>query len=553
MGYASKIFIFSVGIGCLSAHVPFNPALDKNCEPVKFDSDQDILRGSLRMFKKNSLEMSFAYNATRSLEEIVFIWDKNWHNIVSKKPEPWVQWNKEDEDQKRLFRYFIFYDVMGIMEHDFRKLDKECQKQYLQSELVRRPAAVDPEVSPFFLKSVGQLTKEFKNYKKGHLSADAPGYFTVLDGYKILKEQGLMEALHQTDIRYLQASNPGAAFQLASNFDCLEGDVAKSGLEGMNKRPVQGENAVSCTMGAGILRAYFVKPEKRDLLSGLSNKFDKNNHGLVRIDGALSIDDIKNISVGVHKNVVVTSGYYAPFIRTQEDDLTGIGGIIRKGDNYPKSTNALALSNKKIPHDRIEFLFKNKIASADRNPVYAFNGAIEEDSLLVHQIFAASFNLHDMYAENGKPVTRKDRFVDGISQKEGKQQQKNAQIVLKAMYKGTVLSAALLGCKKLFLTLVGAGAFYNEVAWIMEALHDELILESIRYTGIEVVLVIFPDIRSGRGLDGKNFNEIEEGVLSENDLKQGKRGTALKKIYEHVDALNAKIMVNSFARALQSI
>lgn len=68
-----------------------------------------------------------------------------------------------------------------------------------------------------------------------------------------------------------------------------------------------------------------------------------------------------------------------------------------------------------------------------------------------------------------------------------------ARLVLEAAYEATfcatVLNAADTGCHRLYLTLLGGGAFGNEASWIVSAI--ERALELNRMSGLEVLIVSY--------------------------------------------------------------
>ena len=172
------------------------------------------------------------------------------------------KWKLADDNAGRLFRFLVFDDLMGKSEDLFVKdagkygglasLDLEKYK----SNDPWKKWAVDKKQSPFNLETVGELKKQFAQFKKKNNPALKPGEITLIDGFAIRDDpkQGLMDALRETDIRYLQAQHPGGVFQIASNFNCLEGGVGTGTLSHMIKMAVQGENAVFGTLGGGFIR-----------------------------------------------------------------------------------------------------------------------------------------------------------------------------------------------------------------------------------------------------------------------------------------------------------
>jgi hypothetical protein len=458
---------------------------------------------------------------------------------------PWNQWHKDDLAKGRLFRPFVFYDVMGITEDVFQDIYKKNPTKFpiiqaLITSTDPKSGSKAPQItdsaftdllqpyafagrkallgSEFSTPTIKELRNYFKTTIKSQTPSSTPGKFTILNGYKILqgddtthttqwsnKETGILAAIKYTDIRYLQEAHPGATFQLASNFNCLEGGRGEPGakLEEMQHQPVQGENASLGTMGATIIRKYVYHDNKNiNLLEQLKDKITVDEKGIVTgVATPLEDKDILDIAIGLHENVAVTSGYYPPYVRFNDDDLTDIGGkkgvkLDIKNDN---EKNNLKNNNTMISKDYIRYLFTNRIVDWGRNPVFVFNSIINKD-IRINQVFTAGLDLkhYKFSASNPKDV-------------------KTAKVLLEAAYEGTVLAAAKAGSTKLFLTLVGAGAFGNEISWILDALDTIDIKEMVRRTGMEVILVLYPDIRAGRGLSNEEINAIGSKITKLNN------------------------------------
>jgi hypothetical protein len=78
-----------------------------------------------------------------------------------------------------------------------------------------------------------------------------------------------------------------------------------------------------------------------------------------------------------------------------------------------------------------------------------------------------------------------------------------ARLILEATYEATLCSALInlerTGCNKVFLTLVGGGAFGNENNWILESL--EMAISKFRYSPLEIRIVSY-------GSSNKNVHEL---------------------------------------------
>ncbi len=112
-------------------------------------------------------------------------------------------------------------------------------------------------------------------------------------------------------------------FQIASTpFGPLEGGMAmqSSFLENMFPHAVQGEEACVATAGAAFWRKYCMG-EPHYLLKNLRNKLPMHGHFTADSRHKVSIDkkaledysydpdDIQKVCIGLHTDVVVTSGY----------------------------------------------------------------------------------------------------------------------------------------------------------------------------------------------------------------------------------------------------
>ncbi len=428
-------------------------------------------------------------------------------------------WCKQDHQSGMLFRPYVFYDVMGTMEWDFQGQPKkkgashdwenarkksgiltaiwnangdasQLKAEDFKDELESYPGRQALLGSKFEVKSVDALRTAIKTGKK----SSTPGSFEILDGYQLSgrkagakdayepgDEKKVLEALKQTDVRYLIETHPGAVFQLASNANCLEGKMFTKRLEEMQSHPAQGEEASLATMGGAIIRKYGLK-EQPSLLKGLAEKkiIKLNAIDFSRITNVNSLakpdDDIGVIAIGIHGNVPVTSGYAMPWSKSlpQESPLDEKNERVRfLSDNYFVAQRETE---------------KGSGIWISRDPLMVFNKFINyADRKPVDLILTTAFDIDRGHIDGDKNM---------ISQV--------AKTVLKAAYLGTILATAYLGKKELYLTLVGTGAFGNPFDFVIDAFKvdgklDDEIVSVVRDYGIKVTFVIYPDLKVGRG------------------------------------------------------
>lgn len=411
-------------------------------------------------------------------------------------------WRNADVAAGRLFRPYVFYDVMGVMEWDFkgRKNDGKPDlklfrpldgDRYNQEEVVEifpgRLALYWNQ--PYIVVTVGAY-KELAD-RRWTIPAKNPGKFVVLDGYEIggftvengaykINQAKVLDGLRETDIRYLMEKNPRAAFQIASNFNCLEGGMGsnKALLESMQFTPTQGEEAALATMGGTIRRKYAEPPV--NLLDQLADKITVKEGRIVGVKAAMTVADIDKVKIGLHENVDVTSGYYPPF------------SALLTGPQHLDTTDP-----------RVKFLFDNHFVVKGRDPLMIFNSFIEYDKRpSVNLIFTAALNLNDRHIKNYDVTSQMVRD--------------SARMLLKAAYAGTIYAAAQANTGKLYLTLVGCGAFKNELEWVLEALQERDITDVVKKSGLQVIIVLYPDLRTDRSFSPADTNKVKKCVAGLN-------------------------------------
>lgn len=332
------------------------------------------------------------------------------------------------------------------------------------------------------------------------------------------------------DIRYLQSHFPGAVFQIASTFSCMEGGVQfyKNYLNEMNDKAVQGENAVLGTISGAIVRRYFVEPAQRNLLDKLKSIFEgternwrpsitgmRGNKSYKYLIDNTTYDDLDKImdksqalylalsgavQVGVHTNIFVTSGSWG------EHDI-----------QLPRSD------------------------APGKRTVPAFDRFID-DPRRVHHVYTSAVNIDaDKFKKKPGVLKFLRQYDDAIP-----------KMALRATYEGTLLASwnlfkemskpsvaikdladflnedpILAKRPRVFLTLVGAGAFKNEPEWIVTIL--EQLQALIYHSGLQIGLVLWDEDKKVRNVIGtleKLAERIEGGnveLLSEHAAKAGEK------------------------------
>lgn len=246
-----------------------------------------------------------------------------------------------------------------------------------------------------------------------------------------------------TDIRYLQSipSSKQSAFQLASTFfGPLEGGMAResSRLSDMVAHAVQGEEASINAAGATFYRKYVMGTPKYLLYYLKSLPMHGTFYSHYGIDDysvthyTYKTNDELNVEVGIHKDVAISTGY-------------GASGDKGKGQQQ-------------------------------RLRIYTYsNGTVDTTkSQIVTQILTSALNLHSLSTDDPHVINA-------------------AQMLLRASYESTIKAAICAGSAELYLTLMGGGAFLNEIGWIGNALNRPACTDTIKKYKSHVHLVYRPD------------------------------------------------------------
>lgn len=407
-------------------------------------------------------------------------------------------------DGKGIARPYLFYNIMGVMEQSFieqTKGEKDFSRFPILQEIKNNFASTGGLLQPGASQSGSSFEKLLKlfpfraalfdsqfylvkasedlktvNKSGGSLDFDTYHASRRYSHYKKLgmdTEEARRLAIRDVDIRYLQERHPGAAFMIASNIDCLEGGMEHEPLESMQYGAVQGENASLAAMGASIIRKYCIDKKDRMLLSFSKSKYKKNGtmgrsdwweikgSRIIPKEKAFSIEvaDLQKmpelVCVGVHKNVAVTSGYYDSVASSFSHDVQKKAGK-KYGDWFKENS----------------IINANRWKSQNAYNFSVYNGLVAFPYPRVHQIFAAAYDLK-----------RSDKNIDQNSK------ELFAYNLLYAMYRGTIIAAANLNVKELFLTCLGCGAFGNKADWVREILNSKDIQDLIKNSGMKVYMV----------------------------------------------------------------
>jgi hypothetical protein len=348
-------------------------------------------------------------------------------------------------------RKALFKNVMGVDEKDFITSGK-----FTGNAVTDFPANMPPgQFSRHSIEELRALTQDINPF-----AGQAPAQFN-LEIFDVAKGD---TNRYLVDIGANQAKpeNIGANFQVASRWHCLEGGCIRGqdnllGIIGSGA--VQGEEANVSAFPGAIYRMYYLTDEQTDLLINL-RRYGIVTDAIGAIPQQTALPDfpeadedefVKKVCVGLHYKTSITTG------------LSNVH-YMKNGD---RSKN-LDDCNIKVPSPQTQ---------------------------TVNQIFTAALNLNrgKTYGFDlmGRPNTEHPALI------------RYAKGFLKASYEGTLRAAVIAGenarasgdtspgKQKVFLTLMGCGAFQNKLEWVAELLEQKNIQDFIRDKNLHVNLIYF--------------------------------------------------------------
>jgi len=275
------------------------------------------------------------------------------------------------------------------------------------------------------------------------------------------------EKRHLIDIGALQAKHSGAVFQTASRPSGLEGKqmVYKANKEAtesehafdyihngfatiIGSSAVQGEEAaISCAIKA-IYQIYMIDKNinlfaKLGIKTNPRGKITKINSELLNQSDVDNLSD--NICVRFWDNVPVT---------------TGPSNVLFQSQTIAKAAKA----NKP---------FNSNVRTKNRD---------DANMLVTEPCFISQVNVSAVDLSRDK----KTECIKGFG-KEYALAEKTAQAALKAAYEATIYAAIKDQKTKVFLTLVGCGAFQNKLEWVADILGN--MTGIIKNSGLDITLV----------------------------------------------------------------
>eukprot|EP01089_Gocevia_fonbrunei_P018558 TRINITY_DN6303_c0_g1_i1.p1 TRINITY_DN6303_c0_g1~~TRINITY_DN6303_c0_g1_i1.p1 ORF type:complete len:489 (-),score=94.01 TRINITY_DN6303_c0_g1_i1:24-1490(-) len=258
------------------------------------------------------------------------------------------------------------------------------------------------------------------------------------------KSYPILEILSKTDkssskfvdVSYLQSlkENVNALFQVASNFNGVEATSEKSSPEERNFTyryifdPTQGPAASISAGAAAITRVhapFYTLSTKSTSPDSWKQKTSKQ------------VNFLENLS----EHFPIRNGYVL-FSGNEPGKFP---------ENLTKLEWAELLELSSVGyHKDSQVVFGSKTSNGD-----SYN-LVKDDDQVIDQVFCAAVNINQ--GDSGR-----------FNKRQNNAEQK-CKFILDSAYEGSYMSAIKHGKKKLFLTLIGGGAFGNNKAWIYEAI-----------------------------------------------------------------------------------
>ena len=343
----------------------------------------------------------------------------------------------------------FFQDVIQMNEKAWRENKDLIKKSITQDAhkifYLKNKNGETFQAGAYELYSLGKLRQATKSLK-----SNKRGTFSVIDGL----------AKEFVDIGCLQSKpeNRDAVFQVASNFNGLEtteakADVGKQFLERYIEDKTQGPAASISAAPGLILRNYYYNwnPQTSPFTWRQTTKSSLN-----------LLEDISDLTM--------TRGGYVKFDK-----------VVKK-KKYPKEEDLEKM--KILYHHSIQVthgcMFSDKI-----------HYKINDPDQIVNQVLVAAADWR-----TNKNYINDQAALDW------------AYTLIQLAFEGTLRIAALKKKKKVFLTLVGGGAFGNPVEWIIDVLTT--LADFIQDSGLEVILIGYTKFNLTPKFDTKLRNLVKK-------------------------------------------
>lgn len=494
--------------------------------PNKISKKEKLSEDEKSLNEKSKEAFEAENNLRKQKEELESIKNKSYRTSVSQTRYEDVLYKAFDISRRKGNNKAIlnggdyFKEIVGFSESYFREnfsKFKDCFEEDEEGNVIIRNLLNGRKfcAGKFEQISLGKAKEQVSNKNK----SEQKGSISIIGINKGLKEASV-DLVNKVDVSYLQAleKNRDSLFVIASNFNCVEtlsasDDVEEKFIVNYLYDPTQGPAGALPGAAGTILRHYGVNKEK----------FPKDvSKWRQKSDGEQQVNLLEGLGIKT-KN-----GYILDNI----DNILKITERLEKGDENLKNKFKIGYhGNVQVTANKVDF--SNGAVSFTYNENQKINQAY---------VAAVSLNDHDIRAILNKSLAEKRKnYFKGLSKEEKEECLATnfefckkvltdfAKQITKLNYESIFKSAVAKGVKKVYLPLLGCGAFDNDYHWVIDAINENK--KFIEENGLEVVLNVVGD-----GASEKNpnlYKDIAKLTLGSDNKSNGKF-----KIY---DEINGKV------------
>jgi|GEM_PF-3810894 len=401
---------------------------------------------------------------------------------------------REGNNKAILNRQDYFKEVVGFSESYFREnIDKfrDYFKNDNEGNVIFRNPLNGREFCAGKFEQISLGTAKEQSFSKK--SAEKKGSISII-GINTSFGKASQDLKNKVDVSYLQAQkeNRDALFVAASNFNCVEllsakDDVEKKRITDYFYDSTQGPAEALPGLLATIVRHFFINKEK---FPGDSSKWGQRASG----------DQQVNLLEGL--GIKTKNGYILDNI----GNILEITKKLEKGDEELKNKFKIGYhGNVQITADKVDFCKRTASFMYDKNQK-------------VNQAYVAAVSLtdHDIKAILNKGgqegyYEKKFGYCKGVLTDFAKQ-------ITKLNYESIFKTAAAKGIHKVYLPLLGCGAFKNDYHWVIGAINENK--KFIEDNGLEVILNV-----SSAGTNEENpdfYKEVAQLTFGSDNKLNGK-------------------------------
>ena len=327
------------------------------------------------------------------------------------------------------------------------------------------------------------------------------------------------------------SENNGAMFQVASQFNCLEFITPNEKPEnGITKYQWDNTQGPACSIACAAATVY------RNYFTPIDDKYNKIRRGQTNEKQINNLEDVLKLLGSDY--ITVTNGYTF----SSEEKLLLLNNKLKSDFNLRDNI----IKNVRIGvHYNIGVTFDKLVRKS-----YPQNASFKEhkNGQLISQAFCSAISVN----YSGLSKTLWEPF---------------SILILQATYEATLWSAIINsksgGSNKVFLTMVGGGAYGNNSKWILDAIANAVVATSdyglnIKICHYKSINRNYEDYLQKKILDLSIFRynlmkEINELIFNNISLTDGRWNKFLSRRENFIATFNLKFIINSLNERGQTL